>query len=130
MEVGLYRAVTPGRFGGPIESKDLLANRVRFTPRTGPDGAALSSLGTEERMIVACIHARFDRSISNLLVQRDVVQLVLRDDLSMRKVERLRTHMAGRGDSGRRRPSGLGDLLRARRGADLRLERLLPALSA
>lgn len=42
-------------------------------------------------MIVACIHARFDRSISNLLVQRDVVQLVLRDDLSMRKVERLRS---------------------------------------
>ncbi len=91
VEIGLYRAVTPGRFGGPIESKDLLANRVRFTPRTGPDGTPLSSLGTEERMIVACIHARFDRSISNLLVQRDVVQLVLRDDLSMRKVERLRS---------------------------------------
>ncbi len=50
----------------------------------------MSALGTEERMIAACIHARFDRSISNLLVQRDVVQLVLRDELSMRRVERLR----------------------------------------
>ena len=90
VEVGLYRAITPGRFGGAIESSDLLANRVWFTPRTSPDGAALSALGTEERMIAACIHARFDRSISNLLVQRDVVQLVLRDELSMRRVERLR----------------------------------------
>ena len=90
VEVGLYRAVTPGRFGGAIESKDLLANRVWFTPRTDPGGTALSALGTEERMIAACIHARFDRSISNLLVQRDVVQLVLRDDLSMRRVEELR----------------------------------------
>ncbi len=90
VDVGIYRAVTPGRFGGSIEPKELFANRVWFTPRTSSDGAALSAPGTEERMITTCIHARFDRSISNLLVQRDVVQLVLRDDLSMRRVERLR----------------------------------------
>jgi len=91
VDVGLYRAVTPGRFGGAIDSKDLFSNRVWFAPRTKPQGGALPALGMEERMIIACIHARFDRSISNLLVQRDVVQLVLRDDLAMRKVERLRT---------------------------------------
>lgn len=38
---------------------------------------------------MSCIHARLQRTECHLLAQRDVVQLVLRDDLSLREVERL-----------------------------------------
>lgn len=85
VDVRLHPSLTPRRFGGPTESRDLFASREWFAHR----GVRLSALGNEERLIAACIHARLDGSSCDLLVQRDVVQLVLRDDLSLRKVERL-----------------------------------------
>jgi hypothetical protein len=84
-DIGIQSALTPGRLGSSLDARDLFANRVPFTPRT----VKLSAIGPEERLIVACIRARFGRPTYNLLYQRDIVQLVLRDDLSLRKVERL-----------------------------------------
>lgn len=84
IRVVLYTSLTPKSFGAPVEADDLLASRVRFMPRS----VALSGLGREERLIAACVHARLDEHRKDLLAQRDVVQLVLRDDLSVRKVER------------------------------------------
>jgi len=83
--VGLQFTIIPGRFGGAIQTRDLLASRVWFSPR----GVRLGALGAEERLLSASVHARLDASSDDLLAQRDVVQLVLRDDLELRRVERL-----------------------------------------
>ena len=83
--VGIHTALTPGRFGRPIEARDPFARRLRFCL----NGVPMSAPGNEERLIMSCIHARLQRTECHLLAQRDVVQLVLRDDLSLREVERL-----------------------------------------
>lgn len=85
VNVGVHFSITPRRFGGAIQTGDLLASRIWFSPR----GVRLGALGAEERLLSVCIHARFGASTSDLLAQRDVVQLVLRDDLALRRVERL-----------------------------------------
>ena len=78
-------ASCPGGSAARSIRVDLLASRVWFSPR----GVRLGALGAEERLLHASIHARPDGSPSDLLAQRDVVQLVLRDDLALRRLERL-----------------------------------------
>lgn len=84
VRVVLYTSLTPKSFGAAVEASDLSPNRITFTPRS----VELSALGREERLIAACLHARLNEVRKDLLAQRDVVQLVLREDLSVRKVER------------------------------------------
>jgi Uncharacterised nucleotidyltransferase len=84
VRVVLYTSLTPRNFGAVVEASDLSPNRITFTPRS----VELSALGREERLIAACVHARLNEFRKDLLAQRDVVQLVLREDLSVRKVER------------------------------------------
>jgi hypothetical protein len=83
--VWLHASLTPGRVGEVVETPILLASRMRFTLGR----SELHGLGSEERLIAACVHGRLSRAPSDLLAQRDVVQLVLRDDLSAKRVERL-----------------------------------------
>jgi hypothetical protein len=81
--VAVIKELSFGPFGASVDVDELFLSRV-------PMGRGnMQALGAEERLIVACAHARFDRAISNLLVQRDVVQLVLRLNLSLQKLERL-----------------------------------------
>jgi hypothetical protein len=81
--VCLHASLTPGRVGEVVETPSLLASRTRFTL-----GATdLCAVGAEERLLAACIRGR--EAGLDLLAQRDVVQLVLRDDLSAKRVERL-----------------------------------------
>ena len=84
-EVVLHRTLAIGTFGDAIEPTDLFASRIRFAI----GGTTCSALGTEARLLAACLRARLDQAPPHLLALRDVVQLVLRDDLSLRKVERL-----------------------------------------
>jgi Uncharacterised nucleotidyltransferase len=64
---------------------DPVSHQVTFKPRS----VLLNALRPEERLIAACIRARLDRSRHCLLAQRDVVQLVLQDDVSVSRVERV-----------------------------------------
>ncbi len=82
--VRIHSAFAPKGIGGPVAVRDLFASRVRFTPR----GVRLAALGSEERLLAACVQARVDPP-GHLLAQRDVVQLTLREDLSLRRVESL-----------------------------------------
>src|ERR1700722_18319373 len=82
--VVLYSALTPKNVGAAVGVSDLFPSRVTFTPRA----VTISAAGREERLIAACVHARLDEYRKDLLAQRDLVQLVLREDLSVRKVER------------------------------------------
>ena len=84
VRVVLYTALAPKRVGAQVEAGDLFHDRVAFTPRT----VTISALGREERLIAACVHARLNVFRKDLLAQRDVVQLVLREDVSVRKIER------------------------------------------
>lgn len=84
-EVVVHRTLAIGTFGDSIESTDLFASRIWFAV----DDTKCSALGTEARLLAACLRARLDQAPPHLLALRDVVQLVLRDDLSLRKVERL-----------------------------------------
>jgi hypothetical protein len=84
VRVELHRTLAAGSFGGAVEVRDLLANRVWFS--TGD--IKLSALGAEARLVAASLRARLDGNPPHLLALRDVVQLVLRDDLSLREVER------------------------------------------
>lgn len=84
IRVVVYASLAPKNFGAPVEADDLFSNRVTFTPRS----VTFSALGREERLIAACVHARLNEYRNDLLAKRDVVQLVLREDLSVRKVER------------------------------------------
>lgn len=81
--VSLHASLTPGRVGEVVETPTLLASRTRFSFGT----VDLCAVGAEERLLAACIAGR--ASSLDLLGQRDVVQLVLRDDLSSKRVERL-----------------------------------------
>ena len=82
--VRIHSSFAPKGIGGPVAVRDLFASRVRFTPR----GVSLAALGSEERLLAACVQARVDPP-GHLLAQRDVVQLTLREDLSLRRVESL-----------------------------------------
>jgi hypothetical protein len=84
VRVVFYTSLTPRNFGAAVEASDLLSSRVTFTPGS----VECSALGREERLIAACVHSRLNEFRKDLLAQRDVVQLVLREDLSVRKVER------------------------------------------
>lgn len=83
--VVLYTSLTPKNVGAAVEMSDLIPGRVTFTPRSVTFGAP----GREERLIAACVHARLGEHGKDLLAQRDLVQFVLREDLSVRRVERL-----------------------------------------
>ena len=86
VSVMAHTSIAPRDFGASDEASDrLLSHAVTFTPRA----VALRALAAEERLIAACIHARLNEAGRNLIAQRDVVQLVLRDEVSVRKVERL-----------------------------------------
>ena len=85
VRIVVHTSLTPKDFGAPVEARDLFSSRVTFTPRAVP----LTALAREERLMAACVHARLDDARRDLLAQRDVVQLVLRQDVSVRKVERL-----------------------------------------
>jgi hypothetical protein len=82
--VRIHSTFAPKGIGGPVSVRDLFASRVRFTPRS----VRLAALGSEERLLAACVQARVDPP-GHLLAQRDVVQLTLREDLSLRRVESL-----------------------------------------
>ncbi len=82
--VRIHSAFAPKGIGGPVAVRDLFASRVRFAPR----GVSLAALGPEERLLAACVQARVDPP-GHLLAQRDVVQLTLCEDLSLRRVESL-----------------------------------------
>lgn len=81
----VYTSLTPKNFGAAVEAGDLFPGRVTLTPRS----VKLTALPREERLIAACVHARLNVYRKDLLAQRDVVQLVLRENLSVGKVERL-----------------------------------------
>jgi hypothetical protein len=83
--IQLHFTIMPGRYGGTVQTRDLLASRVWFSRR----GVRLGALGAEERLLHASIQARLNGTGGDLLAQRDVVQLVLRDDLALRRLERL-----------------------------------------
>ncbi len=85
VNVVFYTSLTPKHVGAAVEAGDLFPGRVSFTPRS----VTLHALPREERLIASCVHARLNVFRKDLLAQRDVVQLVLRENLSMRKVERL-----------------------------------------
>ncbi len=85
VRVMVYTSLAPRHFGAAVEAGVLFPNRITFTPRS----VTLSALAGEERLIAACVHARLNSFRKDLLAQRDVVQLVLRENLSVRKVERL-----------------------------------------
>jgi hypothetical protein len=82
--VRIHSSFAPKGIGGAVSVRDLFASRVRFTPRR----VRLGALGSEERLLAACVQARVDPP-GHLLAQRDVVQLTLREDLSLRRVESL-----------------------------------------
>lgn len=85
IRVVVYTSLAPRNFRGSVHAGDLFPSRVTYTPRS----VTLSALAREERLIAACVHARLNVYRKDLLAQRDVVQLVLRENLSVRKVERL-----------------------------------------
>ena len=85
VRVVVHTSLTPRDFGAPVEARDIFSSRVTFTPRAVP----LRALAPEERLVAACVHARLDDARRDLLAQRDVVQLVLRQKISVRKVQRL-----------------------------------------
>jgi Uncharacterised nucleotidyltransferase len=85
IHIFLHSSLTAKGLSGSVGTRELFANRVRFS--TG--GTSLAALGTEERLIAACVRARPDGAERDLVAQRDVTQLVLRDDLSVPKVARL-----------------------------------------
>jgi Uncharacterised nucleotidyltransferase len=82
--VRIHSSFAPKGIGGTVPVRDLFANRVRFTPRR----VRLGALGSEERLLAACVQARLDPP-GHLLAQRDVVQLTLNEELSLRRVESL-----------------------------------------
>lgn len=85
VRVMVYTSLAPRHFGATVEAGVLFPSRITLTPRS----VTLSALAGEERLIAACVHARLNQFRKDLLAQRDVVQLVLRENLSVRKVERL-----------------------------------------
>lgn len=83
--LGVHSSLIPRRpRTGAVDARDLFASTIPYSPQA----TELRALGAEERLIAACLHV-LDRPAGDLLVRRDVVQLVLRDDLSTTKVERL-----------------------------------------
>jgi hypothetical protein len=85
VRVVLYTSLAPKNFRAAVEAGELFTSRVTFAPRS----VTLNALAGEERLLAACIHARLNVYRRDLLAQRDLVQLVLRENLSVRKVERL-----------------------------------------
>jgi Uncharacterised nucleotidyltransferase len=85
VRVVLYNSLAPKNFRASVAAGDLFPSRVPFVPRS----VTLNALAGEERLIAACVHARLNVYRRDLLAQRDLVQLVLRENLSVRKVERL-----------------------------------------
>jgi hypothetical protein len=85
IHVVVHTSLTPRTYGRPVATDDLFGHRVRIARRP----VVFSALGHEERLVAACVHARLDGARRDLLAQRDVVQLVLREDVSVRRVERL-----------------------------------------
>jgi len=84
IRVVLSTSLTPKNVGATVEADDLIPSRVTFTPRS----VAITAPGREERLIAASVHARLNEHRKDLFAQRDLVQLVLREDLSVRRVER------------------------------------------
>jgi hypothetical protein len=85
VEVIFHASLTPKSFGGRLDASHLFANRVRVTA----DGSTFQALCAEERLLAASVAARLHGGEQNFVAQRDLTQLVLRDDLSVRKVARL-----------------------------------------
>jgi hypothetical protein len=85
IHIFLHTTLTAEGVSGSVATADLFANRVRFS--TG--GTSLPALGTEERLMAACARVRPNAAERDLVAQRDVTQIVLRDDLSVPKVARL-----------------------------------------
>lgn len=83
VSVTVCTSIAPKSSGVSVD--DLLSHRVNYRPRT----VVLNALRAEERLIAACIRAGVDRVRHDLLALRDVVQLVLRENVSVRRVGRL-----------------------------------------
>lgn len=85
IKVEVHRSLAVGTFGAPVVPTGLFLGQRCFSI----GGKNLSALEDEARFVAACMHARLDSTPHHLLALRDVVQLVLSDNLSLAKVERL-----------------------------------------
>lgn len=84
--VELHRTLAPAPLGRAIDPVELFSGTAAL-----PGGAGLVGLAAHSRLIAACIRARLDRRPPRLLALRDVVQLTLRPDLEVARVEALAT---------------------------------------
>ena len=83
----LRRTIVGGPFGMLVRPADLLTHSTPFTI-----GAhELAALGTEERFLHACFYARLARVPPDLVLLRDVAQMVLAHSLDIERIEALST---------------------------------------
>jgi len=86
-ELVLRRTFVSGPYGMLVTPADLFS---RSTPLS-VGGHELVALGTEERFLHACFYARLGRDQSELVLLRDVAQMVLTHALDIDSIERLST---------------------------------------
>lgn len=87
INVTVYTSIVPRNFGGSVGPTDLFAHRIAYRPRE----VTFTALGMEERLIAAAVRSRLEAARRSVLALRDLVRLVLRDGLSVGRVERLAT---------------------------------------
>lgn len=85
VNVLVYTSIVPKEFGASVEFNDLISHRVAYRPRA----VTFRALAAEERLIAAAIRSRLDAVRRTVLAERDLVRLVLREGLSVGRVERL-----------------------------------------
>ena len=83
----LRRTIVGGPFGMLVKPADLFAVSTPFT--IGPH--ELAALGAEERFLHACFYARLARVPPDLVLLRDVAQMVLAHSLDIERIEALST---------------------------------------
>jgi hypothetical protein len=87
INVMVYTSIVPRHFGSSVGPTELFSHRVAYRPRE----VTFSALAMEERLIAAAVRSRLDAARRAVVALRDLVRLVLRDGLSVRRVERLAT---------------------------------------
>lgn len=83
----LRRTIVGGPFGMLVRPTDLFATSTPFTIGSHQ----LAALGTEERFLHACFYARLASVPPDLVLLRDVAQLMLSHSLDIERIEALST---------------------------------------
>jgi hypothetical protein len=87
INVVVYTSIVPREFGASVELNELSPHRVVYRPRA----VTFRALAAEERLLAAAIRSRLGAVRRTVLTERDLVRLVLREGLSVGRVERLAT---------------------------------------